>query len=77
MILGGAPTNAVALNSVAVILLESGRHQEALRLAIAGTEASPDFVRIRFILGPGILGEFRMVAICPTGYTEALCHSFL
>ena len=76
-ILGVAPTNAVALNSLAVILLESGRYQEALRLVIAGTEANPDLAQIWFILGPGILGEFRMVAISTTGYSEALCHSFL
>jgi protein O-GlcNAc transferase len=58
-ILAITPTNAVALYSLAVIVLNSGRYEEALRHAAIGVMANPDFSPLWFVQGAAFQSLFR------------------
>jgi protein O-GlcNAc transferase len=83
-ILGVAPTNPVALYSLTVILLNSGRHQEALLHASAGVQANPDFFQLWFVQGAvqqaldrweEALASFDRALLANPWYIEALVYS--
>ncbi|MFZ2956814.1 MAG: DUF5672 family protein [Candidatus Ozemobacteraceae bacterium] len=54
-----APTNPVALYSLSVILIHSGRPEEALQLATTGTDANPDFAQLWFAFGSALQALHR------------------
>lgn len=58
-ILRVAPTNQIALYSLAVILLNSGRQAEALGVSTDGVEANPDFAQLWLVHGSALQALHR------------------
>jgi predicted O-linked N-acetylglucosamine transferase (SPINDLY family) len=54
-----APDNATVLYSLAVLELNSGRHEEALHHATIGVNATPDFAPLWFVQGAAFQALFR------------------
>ena len=83
-ILHVAPTNAVALYSLAVSALNAGRHDEALGHAITGVAANPDFPPLWFVQGAALqalhrreeaLASFDQALAGNPSYIEVLVNS--
>jgi predicted O-linked N-acetylglucosamine transferase (SPINDLY family) len=83
-ILAVAPDNAVALYSLAVLELNSGRHEEALQHATAGVAATPGFAPLWFVRGAAFqalsrreeaLASFDQALAADPTFVEVLVNS--
>jgi protein O-GlcNAc transferase len=83
-ILHVAPDNAIVLYSLAVLAINSGRHEEALAYATAGVDANPDFPPLWFVQGAAFqallrrdeaLASFDRALAANPNYIEVLVNS--
>lgn len=70
-ILGNSPNDGAALYSLAVILLNSGRNEEAITLTSKGVLAAPTFAPLRFVHG-AILQAIGDFSAALQSYDEAI-----